>query len=261
MFTAIFVDDEPLIRKQVSDIFSWIDTDFCLLGTFSNTASAIDFLKVQSVDVVFTDIFLKTTSGLDIARYIYENRIAAKVVLVSAHESFTHAKQGYKYGVSAYINKPFDIAELKELLCQIKGALAVRMPAAENTPLDSSTLNTSSGENFSPRDGKNAITIALDYIEKNCGHDISLSALSASLDLSPSYFSRLFKQTMGVNFSDYLITYRISKAEVLLKESRAPIEVIAQSVGYHHIPLFYNTFKKQTGYTPSEYRKLHGDQE
>lgn len=259
MITAIFIDDEPLIRKQVTDIFSWIDPEIRLLATFPNAASAIDFLKAQNVDVVFTDIFLRTASGIDIARYIYDHNLSTKVVLVSAHKSFDHAKQGYKYNVYAYINKPFDIAELKELISQIKKELTPQVSAPVDTLPDNTALTLSHKiEKQAIRKGKNTIDTALNYIEDHYAHDISLSTISACLDLSPSYFSRLFKQTTGVTFSDYLINLRISKAAALLKESSATVDVIAHSVGYNHIPLFYSTFKKQTGLTPLEFRKYKG---
>ena len=60
------------------------------------------------------------------------------------------------------------------------------------------------------------------------------------LSLNPSYFSRLFKQSVGVNISSYLISLRMNKVMAMRKDSPTPIDVIARSVGYQHIPLFYN---------------------
>lgn len=256
MITAVFIDDETFIRRQMSDIFSWIDPDVQLLGTFATVESAIRFLKQQKVDVIFTDIFLKNSSGIDIARYVYENKLPTKVILVSAHESFCHAKEGYKYAVYAYINKPFDIAELKEILTQLKKQQA---PSAAKPTVCLPGMEDPSCQDTQPS-GKQDVAFALEYMESHYNKDISLSEIASQLNLNPSYFSRLFKQSVGVNFSVHLISLRMTKATAMLKDSSTPIDVIARSVGYHHIPLFYNTFKKHTGLTPSEYRKTYGQE-
>lgn len=259
MLTAIFIDDEAFIRRQMSDIFSWIDPEVQLLGTFSTVDSVIDFLPNQKVDVIFTDIFLKNSSGISIARYVYENKLPTKVILVSAHESFFHAKEGYKYGVYAYINKPFDIAELKKILVQLKSL----QPSSIKEPITivQDIIKVADTDAHSAcMHSKDAVTFVLEYMDSHYNKDISLTEIATRLDLNPSYFSRLFKKSVGVNFSDHLMSLRMTKAAAMLKNSSSPIDVIARSVGYHHVPLFYNTFKKHTGLTPSEYRKTYGEQ-
>lgn len=258
LITAVFIDDEALICRQMSDIFNWIDPDVKLLGTFSTVESAIRFLENQKVDVIFTDIFLKSGSGIDIAKYVYKHKLSTKVILVSAHESFCHAKEGYKYAVYAYINKPFDIAELKEILAQLKKLPLLSTDASSDT--GASTKQKTVCQDTQPL-GKQYVVFALEYMESHYNKDISMSEVASRLNLNPSYFSRLFKQSVGVNFSIYLISLRMNKAMAMLKDSPTPIDVIARSVGYHHIPLFYNAFKKHTGLTPSEYRKTYGKED
>ena len=99
------------------------------------------------------------------------------------------------------------------------------------------------------------ITKAREFVEKNYFKDISLDDLSEYVFLNPAYFSRLFKQCTGENFSDYLIHVRMKKSIELLKENRYRIYEICKKVGYKSSKYFIRLFKKYTGYTPKEYSR------
>jgi len=94
------------------------------------------------------------------------------------------------------------------------------------------------------------------YIEQNY-QDCNLSLLSVSeeFQISPSYLSRLFKETVGEKFVHYLTRVRIENAKKMLRESDRSVQEIAMEVGYVHPFSFIRTFKKITGITPGEYRK------
>jgi two-component system response regulator YesN len=94
------------------------------------------------------------------------------------------------------------------------------------------------------------------YIQAHFAEDILLSHVAEHVNLSPVYFSRLFKEQTAENFSDYLTACRIERASQLLRETRKKVYEICEEVGYSDLKHFYGIFKKRTGYTPSEYR--HG---
>lgn len=83
---------------------------------------------------------------------------------------------------------------------------------------------------------------------------LSLNYVSKKLFISPNYLSTLFKEEAGKNFSDYLMEYRIEKAEVLLKDVSIKIYEVAERVGYTDPHYFSKFFKANTGLTPKEYR-------
>ncbi|MNP56205.1 HTH-type transcriptional regulator YesS [compost metagenome] len=68
------------------------------------------------------------------------------------------------------------------------------------------------------------------------------------------YFSRLFKQETGENYSDFVIGIRIQKAMDYLKDPCYKVYEIGHLVGYKNTKYFHKLFKRQTGLTPSEYR-------
>lgn len=94
------------------------------------------------------------------------------------------------------------------------------------------------------------------YIEENYMRDISLDEVSRIVDISPYYFSKLFKEKTGQNFIEYLTNIRIEKAKKLLLQSDMNIKNICVDIGYSDPNYFSRIFKKMVGVTPTEYREL-----
>ena len=94
------------------------------------------------------------------------------------------------------------------------------------------------------------------YINSNFGQKLSLALLADYVHLSREYLSRYFKQYTGKNISDYLLDIRIVHAQELLAISEYSIEDICTYCGYSTMSNFQRTFKKLTGVSPSQYRKI-----
>lgn len=96
---------------------------------------------------------------------------------------------------------------------------------------------------------------AQNYIQENFHKDLSLDEVSRQLDLSPYYFSKLFKEETGSNFVEYVTNLRIEQAKKLLAEEGRSMKEICVEVGYSDPNYFSRIFKKNTGVTPTEYRE------
>lgn len=100
------------------------------------------------------------------------------------------------------------------------------------------------------------IKLALQNIGENYKNKISLKAVAQSLHVNPSYFSMLFKQEMGVTFTDYLMQFRIKKScEVLASHHNYPLVEVATLSGFDDQSYFSKVFRKIMGVTPKAYRK------
>ena len=93
------------------------------------------------------------------------------------------------------------------------------------------------------------------YIEENYQKDISLDEVSRLVDISPYYFSKLFKQEAGKNFIEYLTEIRMHHAEEFLRDPSYSIKEVCVMSGYSDPNYFSRLFKKYEGVTPSEYRE------
>lgn len=95
------------------------------------------------------------------------------------------------------------------------------------------------------------------YINEHFASAVSLEEVSAFVGFNATYFSTLFKKETGMNFLEYVTIVRIKAAKQLLSDSRKSVLDISHEVGYSDFKHFTKQFKKVTGLTPSEYRKLY----
>lgn len=95
----------------------------------------------------------------------------------------------------------------------------------------------------------------IDYVNKNCYGELSLTKLAEKYFYNPAYLSAKFKEISGKNLSVYIREQRMKEAERLLMESDLPVEKIYTMVGYVEKGHFYSAFKKHTGTTPLQFRK------
>lgn len=99
------------------------------------------------------------------------------------------------------------------------------------------------------------IRSVISYMEEHYNEELSLEALADNFNTTPKYLSKLIKDKLGVNFVDYLAGLRINAAKILLAEGSKNISDIFVEVGFNNRNTFIRTFKKNTGLTPSEFRK------
>lgn len=96
---------------------------------------------------------------------------------------------------------------------------------------------------------------AVEFIHQNYRKDISLEAIAGYAEMSPNYVCSLFKKEIGMNLTRYLMEYRIGKAKQLLISTNMRSYEIAAATGFRNDSYFSRSFKKYTGYSPSEYAK------
>lgn len=97
------------------------------------------------------------------------------------------------------------------------------------------------------------------YINKNYQEELTVNKLAQQFFVSPSYLSRRFVYKKGISPMQYVIKVRIEQAKKLLGIKEIPITEIASLVGVNDPKYFSRLFKKETNYTPSQFRKIYID--
>ena len=97
---------------------------------------------------------------------------------------------------------------------------------------------------------------AVAYINDRLSENISLEKAAKHLAVTPQYLSRVFKASLGVNFSRYLISVRLRYAERLMQSSENTLTEICFLSGFENFSHFSRSFKKQYGVSPRRYRTL-----
>ena len=99
------------------------------------------------------------------------------------------------------------------------------------------------------------------YLNTNYSEKITMEQMAQRVYLSPSYFSRVFKEETGESFTTYLTRIRIERSKSLLSQKSIRLTDIAQLVGFEDQSYFTKVFKKQEGMPPLRYRESHAGQE
>ena len=102
----------------------------------------------------------------------------------------------------------------------------------------------------------NDIERAKRYIKTHFCEHITLEQTAAYVDLSPTYFTKRFKDETGLTFKEYVTTCRLDKIKKLLKDSSLSLKEITYQAGYTDPNYVSRVFKKMVGCSPKEYRKL-----
>jgi transcriptional regulator GlxA family with amidase domain len=105
------------------------------------------------------------------------------------------------------------------------------------------------------RHSDDSVARAEQWIHEHCREDFRFEHLAHELGMSPRNFIRRFKGATGLRPLDYLQRIRVRAARRMLEEGDARIEEIGGLVGYEDTAFFRRLFKRETGLTPSAYRK------
>ncbi len=106
-----------------------------------------------------------------------------------------------------------------------------------------------------PTDIPENIRYLIKYMESNYTLQLSLDTLADFSGLSKYHLSREFKRYTGKSPNEYLIELRLSNAKFLLSSTGLPCYRVGELSGIHDFDNFVRLFKKETGYTPTQYRK------
>ena len=122
----LVVDDEPDVAAVVKDVLATVghEVDTAISGT-----EALKMLELTAYDLVFTDLGMPDMSGWEVAERINEERPGLAVVLVTGWGTSLDEADANKRGVTAVVQKPF---EIDELLKVAHGVLSKSLAAVEN---------------------------------------------------------------------------------------------------------------------------------
>ena len=96
----------------------------------------------------------------------------------------------------------------------------------------------------------------MEYVKAHYGEKVTLSDIASSAFVSERECQRIFAKSLSVSPMQYLISYRLREAELLLRSSDLPISDIAYRTGFESSSHFAYSFKKRFGITPKEARRL-----
>lgn len=108
-----------------------------------------------------------------------------------------------------------------------------------------------------PEEQESLARQVMEYLRKNYARRVTLGEVAVLVHMNPSYLSRLLPRITGRTFSELLSELRLDRARELLRETGAKNREIAEAAGLENAKYFSEVFKRKTGLTPGEYRRLY----
>ena len=229
MIKVIVIDDQPLEGKMVGYILERSCAYAEYAGQAFTARDGLALAEKTQPDIAFLDISMPGGDGIGIIGELRKSCPEMRIVMLTAHDDFEFIRRAMRAGANDYLLKPTRPKDVLEAVERWSNLPGVR----EEDP----------------------IVLAKRYVEENLARSITLADVAENLYLSPTYFSRLFKQRTGLTFSAWLAQRRILRAQRYLDETNLPVADIATQVGYQEANSFTRLFKQSTGLSPTEYRK------
>jgi YesN/AraC family two-component response regulator len=212
----------------------------------------MDEVFLQHPDFIFFDIDRPGLNVLKVAAQIKAYLPECRLIVISTFSDFNYTRAALSIGADEYIDKPASIEKIKAGIYRAIINLHIH-PASKKL---NSEVNFGNYQARTSR-AKALLGLAIDYLERNYQQDISLEATAERIQISSFYLSKLFKQSVGENFIDYLTAIRIRKAKEFLANPHYTIKDVCYQVGYKDPNYFARVFKKTCGITPTEYQTKH----
>ena len=163
---ALVVDDEKNIRMTLA---LCLDSLGCKVEQASNSAGALDALRVSPFNVAFCDLRLGQESGLDLVPRLLAERPGLDVVVITAYATIDTAVEAIRRGAKDYLPKPFTPAQIEHVIERAleRRALARRLSDLA-TRLEEAAPETVL-ETASPR-----MQAMLEIVDRAAGHDVAV---------------------------------------------------------------------------------------
>ncbi|MFD2329380.1 helix-turn-helix domain-containing protein [Cohnella sp. GCM10020058] len=102
---------------------------------------------------------------------------------------------------------------------------------------------------------EDVVASVVDYVSQHLQEAVlTIEEIAEHISLSPNYVRTIFKDTLQISLSEFILSLRIEKAKKLLHSTEWPITQIMDSAGFQTKSHFFTVFKKATGKTPMQYR-------
>lgn len=229
----IFIAFEGRINMNIgSDNFDFSEDDWLIVNSSELHSSRYMNLSdhFRGISILVSLPFIETWLGNHLFFY-NPHDTAVTLQIKEIGDAIYHYDESELQYPLFLMNKLFELLTLLSKKCIKKDVLY-------NRPFDK---------------GSAKATEFLNFIELNFREELSLKEIANHFKYSPSYFSRFFKETVGVNFYSYLNFVRVHHAAQQLLESHATLTECAQDNGFPNVKSFITAFKKLYGCTPKKF--------
>ncbi|MFC1959655.1 substrate-binding domain-containing protein [Chloroflexota bacterium] len=231
----LIVDDDPVARQEHLNVIEQGLPGYPVYAV-NDGAAAVETIDTQIPSLVLLDLMMPEMDGFDVLDWMREDPRTFAVPVVILTSKVLNLDDIKRIEQHTHV-----VVQSKGVLVddEIVAALNRSLFGDESLPLQTSAL----------------VKRTIAYMHQNYTRPIARWEIAEAIGVSENYYSRLFKQELGLSPWDYLNRYRIYQAKELFRRTQGSVRSIAEQVGFKDQKYFSRVFKKVTGLSPKEFIK------
>ena len=236
------------VYKVNQNTYELVEGDFLLIWPMEMHA-IIDADRKDSLVIQFSNAFMNSLFDLQRIMHFYRN---LHVLCINAHPQLVAGLRTIAEKMKEIFFSAAPDRELRCCMLLMEFMLTLDRHREEFAP------ELRNGDIYSYADTvTRRIVMVTDYIKNNLtADDLSQGAMAEMAGISKDYFSRIFRNVTGTNYSKWLNMIRLEKATELLADKQMTLTEIAMHSGFQSISSFNRVFHTEKGMSPGEYRTL-----
>jgi two-component system response regulator YesN len=245
MRKVTIIDDNPIVVTSLAQTIKWERLGCELNGVAYNGDEGYSLIIESRPDIVVTDIRMPGLDGLTLTQRLADFEPSPIVIIITSYADFQYAKRSLQLGVFDYIVKPIDNDSFEEV---IKNAV-IRLNETDQKAHERIVTLLEEGSDMQvikrfllqrigntrqneERRYSHIIAKAVQFMNSRSSSKLSLKEIADHVQLSPNYFSALFKKEVGKTLSEFLIEAKMDKAKLLLINPQYKVYEVGSMVGY-----------------------------
>lgn len=237
--TIIIVEDELLIAKDICIILE--KEGYKVIMNITSVQQAIDAVDIYNPDLVLLDINLnKEKDGIYFGEYLRKH-YSIPFVYITSFSDYVTLDRINNTNPEGIIIKPFKSSDIRTTVSIV---------------LHNNKKNQNKEVDELQIDVPFILKGVINYIDENIEKKIDVKYLSSMTNYNHLYFIRIFNKYIGLTPYQYILKKKIEKAKKLIIYDLEPLDGIAYDLGFLSYSNFSKIFKRETKYTPDQFRKI-----
>jgi two-component system response regulator YesN len=247
MSVVLIVEDEMLEQEFLSSVVLEELSPQNTLLTCESGVDAVKLAKEHRPNIIIMDVMIPELDGLSAIEEIRKFLPSACILVLSACSDFSYAQKAIKLRIFEYLLKPVKPAVFKQTFRKMLDSVAECSVIIDEKPEEKNAKPKEYREYF--------IKESVKYIKEHFKEKLTLEMVASKAFMNPKYFSHVFKNDMGVSFTEYVINLKIQYSCRLLETTNYPAYRISIECGFSDPSYFNRVFCAKMNMTPNTYRK------
>lgn len=266
----VVIDDQQELCNVLAKRISRLNGSFEIVGKAYNGRDGLELIRKTRPDTALIDIRMPFLDGMQLMELLSkEEKQRTKCIILTAYSDFQYTQRAIRNGAFDYLLKPLTNSTLEQVMERVVQEMQDRTSKANGigaTDFSSATESPLFVLDHYAEKQLHALILdrhitdelvlsALKVIATEYMHSITLSSLAERMHVSESHLSRVFTKRVGMNFIQFLNTFRIELAKTLMDDTDLKIGSIAKMTGFYNNTYFGRLFRKHMNLSASEYKQ------